>query len=122
ADPVTLLPDNIVPEEPTIARLSGSCFQGQFLQFDASQWSCDSTIEFYSASGPLALGAETAVATWQSRLTQTALTGLPFFTTTIIPGDAEATVIGSAAGSTFCGRWFPNTKQLEVLSAAQCAA
>src|SRR5690606_4028502 len=62
------------------------------------------------------------VATWQSRLTQTALTGLPFFTTTIIPGDAEATVIGSAAGSTFCGRWFPNTKQLEVLSAAQCAA
>jgi hypothetical protein len=109
-------------DSPQISSLSGSCTQGQFNQFSANQWACNSTVEFYSSSSPLAAQIQGAVAAWQSRLSATGMSGLPFFTTTSVPGNAEATATGSVSGSAFCGNWSEANKLLTIYNDAGCSS
>ncbi len=116
------MPTEHVPEPPTIASLSGSCTQGQFTQFNARQWPCDSIVQFYTGNPFIQSDLDGAVEAWRTKISAAGFGGLPFFTTTTSSGNASATVTGPSSGTEYCGRWFEESDSLAVYADATCLA
>jgi len=121
-EPVLVVPTERVPEPPAIASLSGNCQQGQFNQFNARQWPCDSIVRFYSSNPLIESSLDDAVAAWRTKIAATGFAGLPTFMTTTNPGSASATATGASSGTEFCGSWLESSRTLQVYADGGCAS
>lgn len=108
--------------KPAAPAFSMTRNEGSFSGFSATLgWSCDATVEFYTNSPGLASALAEADGAWNGSLAATGFSGLPTFTTTEFPGQAEATVTGTSQGTAFCGAWSNPTRVLRVFADTGCA-